>query len=91
MKREVDWSFINDLTPVLKLNKKYAKHIIEYYVDPEESWFLYVVDRVKKDRSMKYVSMIIRKDGSSWKRYQESQGWIAENEYEFLPLTSTHE
>ena len=83
-KKEYDWSFVNDLSPVMVLRKKYAKTMIEYYIDPEEGWFIYVVTRGIKSRSIEHVSMIIRKDVPDWLRYQKNHAWVPDNEYNFL-------
>ena len=70
-----DRSFLNDLQPFGIMQKKYAKHIIEYYENPEDAWFIYVVERSTNKKEITNVSMIIRKDLQQWINHDTALGW----------------
>jgi hypothetical protein len=77
-----DYSYLEGLSPLYVLNKKRAHDYMEYYVDKVDDWFIYVVTRVKKDNTIKHVSLIIRKDIADWLSYAKSQGWDSQKMYE---------
>lgn len=81
--KPVDYSFLAKLTPVCVLSKKSSKNQIEYYVDSDDDWFLYVVTRAIKTKKIDNVSMIIRKDASGWMSHHESQGWFQTGEHKY--------
>ncbi len=49
--------------------------MVQYYEDVEDSWFHYVVTRIKKTGEIHDVSMIIQKDVENWMGYQKRHGW----------------
>ncbi len=68
--------YLQDVEPYATFNKKYSKNVLQYYEDPEDDWFHYVVTRVKKTGAIDHVSMIIQKDVEAWMSYQGQQGWV---------------
>jgi hypothetical protein len=67
--------FLQDLVPYATYNKRWSKYVLQYYEDPEDDWFHYVVTKVKKTGEIHHVSMIIQKDVDNWVRYMAKDGW----------------
>ena len=71
--------------PVIVLNKFRSPHLTEYYEDPEDDWFFFVMTKAKKKNEFTHCSIVIRKDVAGWVRYATSQGWKVElNETDLL-------
>ena len=80
--KEPDYSYLEDLEPIYVLKKKRSHDSIEYYVDKDDDWFFYVVTRGRKNKDIKHVSMIIRKDVGDWLTSARNKGWEVEKMYE---------
>jgi hypothetical protein len=61
--------------PIIVLTKSRSPHVTEYYEDPTDNWFIYVMTKTKKTGAFTHCSIVIRKDCPSWVRYAVSQGW----------------
>jgi hypothetical protein len=77
-----DYSYLIGRDPLYVLNKKRSPDVIEYIVDEDDDWFIYVTTKSRKSGEIKHVSMIIRKDMPNWLSYAQSQGWEAKKMYE---------
>lgn len=80
--KETDYSYINGIDPLYVLTKKRSPDIVEYIVDEDDDWFIYVTTKSRKNGTIKKVSMIIRKDMSTWLKYAQNQGWEIKKMYE---------
>jgi hypothetical protein len=71
--------------PIITLTKYRSPHITEYYEDPEDDWFIFVITKARKSGTFTHCSIVIRKDVPSWVSYAVSQGWkIIENRSDLL-------
>ena len=77
-----DYSYLVGRDPLYVLNKKRAHDTIEYIVDEDDDWFIYVTTKSRKNGEIKSVSMIIRKDMPNWLETAESLGWEVKKMYE---------
>jgi hypothetical protein len=80
--KETDYSYLEGIDPLYILTKKRSPDVIEYIVDKDDDWFIYVTTKSRKQGVIKHVSMIIRKDMPNWLRHAQSQGWDAKKMYE---------
>jgi hypothetical protein len=87
-KKEEDLSWLNECQKIYVLNKKYSKFHLEFVIDTEDDWFIYVVERTKKTKQPTFYHMIIRKDMPSWLSYRLRNGWeLIENNEESIKFT----
>jgi hypothetical protein len=77
-----DYSYLVGRDPLYVLNKKRSPDVVEYIVDEDDDWFIYVTTKRRKTGEITHVSMIIRKDMPNWLSYAQSQGWEATKMYE---------
>jgi len=80
--KETDYSFLDGLKPLYVLNKKGSPHLIEFFVYPNDDWFIYVITRKKNKKEITSDSLIIRKDVPGWLVYHEGMGWEYTKMYE---------
>jgi len=66
--------------PVIVLSKYRSPHLTEYYEDPEDNWFFYVMTKAKKKNEFTHCSIVIRKDVAGWVRHAISRGWKVETD-----------
>ena len=61
--------------PIIVLTKSRSPNVTEYYEDPKDNWFIYVMTKMKKTGVFTHCSVVIRKDCPTWISYAQSQGW----------------
>ena len=78
--KEDDLIYVGRCKKLYSLSKKHSKYVLEFLVDSEDDWFIYVAQRLKKTRVIEDYSIIIRKDIPGWLSHKKKQGWeITEN------------
>ena len=86
------YSHLKAKEPIIVLIKSRSPIVTEYYEDPQDNWFIYVMTKTKKNNVFTHCSIIIRKDCPSWVRYAISQGWtIAANNSDVLDTYEENE
>ena len=79
-----DYSHLIGRQPLYVLNKKRSPDVIEYIVDENDDWFIYITTKTRKSGLIKDVSLIVRGDMAVWLRHAQYQGWDAVKMYEEL-------
>lgn len=57
------------------LKKKRSPYTVEFIEDPEDDWFVYVVQVRNTTKKFDSFSMIIQKDIDAWLNHRVSEGW----------------
>jgi len=66
---------LHDATVLFRATKPKAHKIREYLQDPQDSWFIYIVEYTKTDKQWTRMTIVTEKDMQYWVDADIALGW----------------